>query len=336
MVSSLPDILPLRPFLKELVWGGRRLGELLGKELPPDAPIGEALEVSALEGAESSIAAGPLGGRNLRDLVQEFGEALLGREVVAVNGQEFPLLVKFIDAHEDLSIQVHPDDTYARRAGLNHRGKMEAWYILHSTNGRVVYGMRNKVDREELVNALQGGKADDVLRTWDVHRGDVIFVPPGTIHAIGGGVVLYEIQQASDLTFRLHDYDRLGLNGRPRELQTDQALEVAVLEPPRSGPTNWRQLPGADDGGALVVECEHFALRLHCLSAGEQYHDSVDYFQTMTVIQGEARLAGKSTSHTLQIGASALIPAGRSVMVEQQENSELEYLVGSPNFGHKR
>ena len=175
--------MPLQPYLREMVWGGRRLEGLLGKRLPPDRLIGETWEVSGYPGQESIVASGPLAGRGLGDLLREFGADLVGDDTWQRWGKTFPLLIKFIDAHADLSIQVHPDDDYVRSNGLGRFGKSEAWFVLHSEGGRMALGLTEGVDRGEFSRAIAAGRALDVVEFQDVAPGDVIFVPPGTVHA---------------------------------------------------------------------------------------------------------------------------------------------------------
>ncbi|MFH1464002.1 MAG: type I phosphomannose isomerase catalytic subunit, partial [Pseudomonadota bacterium] len=209
MAAALPDVLPLKPYLREMVWGGRRLAELYGKPLPPGRPIGESFEVSALPERDSTVASGPLEGRALGCLVAEYGEALVGRTTVERYGPDFPLLIKLIDAAQDLSVQVHPDDAYVRARKLGSFGKMEAWYVVHSDGGRVALGLKDGVDRAELAQAIRAGAVEGVVQFHAVAPGDVVSLPPGTVHALCRGVMVYEVQQSSDLTFRLYDYGRL-------------------------------------------------------------------------------------------------------------------------------
>ena len=317
MPASLPDILPLEPHLRPTVWGGRRLGERFGKDLPPGAPVGESLEVSALPGAESVVRSGPLAGRGLAGLAEEFGEALVGAPVRARYGDEFPLLIKLIDAAEDLSIQVHPDDGYARREGLGAFGKTEAWYVLDS--GGIVLGLRAGVDRRRLEQALAAGRAEEAVRYRPVEAADVVVLPAGTVHALGRGTMVYEVQQASDLTFRLYDYDRPGLDGRPRELHLEQALEVIDFEAEAPEP---RPAPKPGPDGELLVASGAFRLTL--FGDGERLLGS-EVFAAVTVVAGAAWLGEVH----LAAGDSALVPAARQVDLRPAGPS-LRYLLAEP------
>lgn len=205
-------------------WGGSALRDVFHKEIP-DQVTGESLEISVLPGLESRAA----DGRTLTQILREGGEAVRGTQV----GEEFPLLLKFISARERLSVQVHPDDAYARVHEGGKLGKTEAWVILDCEPGaQLVYGIREGVTRKALEEACaQGGKAVEAcLRYVDVHPGDVFYIPAGTVHAIGGGILILEIQQSSDVTYRFWDWGRLNKAGNPRELHVKKGLDVTDVE----------------------------------------------------------------------------------------------------------
>lgn len=300
-----------------MVWGGHRLGERFGKDLPPDTPVGESFEVSALPGAESVVRSGPLAGWGLSDLTEGFGEALLGAPVRERHGPGFPLLIKLIDAADDLSVQVHPGDGYARREGLGPRGKTEAWYVL--APGELALGLREGVDRRRLERALDTGRPEEAVRYCHVQAADVVLLPAGTVHALGRGTMVYEVQQASDLTFRLYDYGRPGLDGRPRELHLEQAMEVIDFEAPASEP---RPAPAPGPEGEVLVEADSFRLTL--FGEGNRLLGS-EVFAAVTVVAGEARLGDVP----LAAGDSALVPADRRVPLRPAGPS-LRCLVAEP------
>ncbi|HOF89518.1 MAG TPA: class I mannose-6-phosphate isomerase, partial [Armatimonadota bacterium] len=220
---------PLRftPIYKEKVWGGRRLETLLGRALPPDQPIGEAWEVSDHPHGRSVVANGPDAGTPLDALIARHGAALLGARVAAEDGARFPLLVKYLDAEKPLSVQVHPDDAYAaEHAG--ELGKTEMWYVLHAEpDACLIAGLRAGVTREAFADALAHGDPAALLHRLPVSAGDTLFIPAGRIHAILPGLLLLEIQQNSDTTYRLYDWGRVGLDGTPRALHADEAMAVA-------------------------------------------------------------------------------------------------------------
>jgi len=209
------------PIYMERVWGGRRLEKLFGKELPPEVPIGETWEISDRPGAISEITNGPLAGRDLRWLMENHASDLLG-DVPNINGR-FPLLVKLIDAAEDLSIQVHPPDAVAGQLG--GEPKTEAWYIAHADPGARIYaGLKGDITRETFEATLRGGTLAECVHCLDVKTGDALFLPSGRLHALGGGTVVIEVQQNSDTTYRVFDWNRTGLDGKPRKLHIKQAL----------------------------------------------------------------------------------------------------------------
>jgi mannose-6-phosphate isomerase len=317
--QPLPDILPLQPFLRTTVWGGRRLRECFGKDLPAGTPIGESFEVSAISGSESVVRSGPLAGRGLGALVAEHGATLVGAPVQERYGADFPLLIKLIDAADDLSIQVHPDDDYARREQLGSFGKTEAWYVLDSQDARLALGLADGVDRPRLAAALAGGRAEEVVRYQSVRPDDVVFLPAGTVHALCRGVMVYEVQQSSDLTFRLYDYGRLGLDGAPRELHIDRSLEVIDFDAPVPMP---RGAPAPGTAGEVLVQADEFRLTLY---GAEPRQLGSRAFLALTIIAGSARLHDVE----LAVGDTALIPAGRQVALQPSDPS-LRLLVAEP------
>jgi mannose-6-phosphate isomerase len=333
MNSRLPDILPLSPYFREMVWGGRRLSQLFSKNLPAGLGIGESFELSSYAGRESRIAAGPLAGMGLGELVRDFGADLLGADVVRRYGGSMPLLIKLLDACQDLSVQVHPDDSYALAKGLPDAGKMEAWLVLHSDGGRVAYGLVDGVGRADFVAAIEAGRVEEVIRFFPVERGDLVFSPPGTVHALCAGVVIYEVQQSSDLTFRIHDYDRLGLDGKKRELHIDQALDVIDFDAGLPAPQHWSALPGANATGVELVDCEHFRFSYHC--GDEAEHSAAGSFAALTIVGGAAKLRAERSECALGTGETALVPAGRTVCIERSGEEPLEYVISAASSVEK-
>ncbi len=246
--------------LHETIWGGRRLERDGWKQLPPgEVLVGEAWETEASNLIENGIYAG----KTLGSVVQEMGTSLLGKRAVQLYGQRFPLLAKFIDANAQLSVQVHPNDTYATEHEGGKLGKTEFWYILGTEPGAtIVYGFKEKTSHAQVEQAIQNVTLDALLHQEKVQAGDVIFVPAGTVHAIGSGILLYELQEYSDVTYRMYDYGRLTAEGKPRELHVERSLDVASYDVA----THVKKTPIQLAGGQgyeerCLVACRYFVTR---------------------------------------------------------------------------
>ncbi|MXX71115.1 MAG: mannose-6-phosphate isomerase [Gemmatimonadetes bacterium] len=317
MPASTPALsapLTFAPRLKDYLWGGRELERLFGRELP-DGVIAESWEVSGHPAGVSVVDRGPLAGRDLPGLVAEFGTRLVGRrgEAAAARG-EFPLLVKLLDASHALSVQVHPDDDYAAANGLGEPGKTEMWYIVHAEPGaRIIHGLTPATDRAALRHAVAEGRMQDCLNRVRVRPGDSILVPAGTVHGILSGVVLVEIQQCSDTTFRIHDWDRLAADGRPRELHAERALDAIHFGrtvPVPEAPT----LAGSEDGvrREVIAHCDHFVVERLFLEAGARFTHELDRetFEIWGVLSGRATVEpADAPSLALDRARFALLPA---------------------------
>ena len=215
-----------RPVLKETLWGGETLKQRFGKKAKAGTKIGESWEICGLPGSGSVVANGFLKGNTLEEIAEVYMDELMGEAVYSKFGTEFPLLIKFIDAADKLSIQVHPDD---RLASERHHawGKTEMWYVLDAKPGAVIHtGFRRKTTKEEYLEYLSGKKLAELVNETPVNAGDVFFIPAGMVHAIGAGVLLAEIQQTSDVTYRIYDWDRVDASGKPREMHTALALDA--------------------------------------------------------------------------------------------------------------
>lgn len=301
--------LKLRASLHETIWGGRRLATLAGKSLPPDALIGESWETAN----DAVVETPPFADHTLADLVATYGAALVGERAIAVYGRRFPLLTKFIDAQQWLSVQVHPNDAYAAAHEGGKLGKTEAWYILHAEPGaQIVYGFTRAVSRDEARVAIAATQLESLLNTVEVHAGDVVFVPAGTVHAIGAGVALYELQEYSDVTYRLYDYGRLQANGQPRELHVERALDVLRSEPAAQVFTH--PAPAVELGGGAVartlVACPYFVeseLRLDGELVGATTGASC---HILTLLSGSCEVVGAvGEPIRLSHGETAVLPA---------------------------
>jgi mannose-6-phosphate isomerase len=334
MAQALPAILPMRPYLREMVWGGQRLGLVYGKPLPAGKRIGESFEVSAWPGRESVVAAGPLAGWGMDRVLAEYRDQVMDRSLWERCSGAFPLLVKLLDAHQDLSIQVHPGDQYAREKGLGWWGKTEAWFVLQSAEGRVACGLRAGVGPEALRLALEAGRPQEVVEFHAVQSGDVVSIPAGTVHALGAGMVVYEVQQSSDATYRLYDHGRPGLDGKPRELHLEQSLEVALFGAGAPRPTSWRSLPDAQVDRAVLVENQYFTLTYYRPDRQSPRigHAADDSFLALTLLHGQAEIRGGADSFGLAPGDTVVVPANRECVLVPRSEAGLEYLIAAvPN-----
>ena len=270
MVVSLYP-LRLKASLHETIWGGRRLEVDGWKQLPPShATIGEAWETEI----NTIVQNGPHAGRSLGEVTDTWGPALLGKQALTVYGPRFPLLAKFIDAHAELSVQVHPEDDYAAKHEGGKLGKTEFWYILAAEpQAKIVYGFKTPTDQSQVEQAIQNVTLQELLHEETVQAGDVIFVPAGTVHAIGSGVLLYELQEYSDITYRMYDYGRISASGKPRELHIARSLDVARYSPPSQVKIKPVSLPtpyGIED--RCLVACRYFLTREMQLKEHTEFH----------------------------------------------------------------
>jgi mannose-6-phosphate isomerase len=284
--------LTFHPIYKERIWGGRRLQDLLGRQLPPGL-IGESWDVAAHSNGTSVVAEGPLAGRSLTELVNDYGEDLAG-------GARFPLLLKLIDAAQDLSVQVHPDDAYVKNYTNELWGKSEMWYIVHSEPGAwIVWGLRSGVTKKEFARAVkQGGTAIlDCLNKVRVKAGELYPISAGLVHALGAGIVVAEIQQNSDTTFRVYDWDRLDDSGQSRELHVEQALDTIDFS------------PEVLDPAYQLSRCrEHF--QMNVLENPQGYAvNSHTGFQILTSFGAHADIMWAGGTTRLAPGQSCLLPA---------------------------
>ena len=244
-----------RPLLMTKVWGGERIAPFKGIDTK-ESSIGESWELSAVEGSESVVSEGPFAGRTLTDLMRQHGAEIVGERIHAAAGEEFPILVKFIDARQDLSIQVHPDDALASRIRPGMKGKTEMWYVVGASgDAHLLSGLKHDMTPDEYEDRIKENTITDALCDYPVSAGDVFFLPAGRIHAIGAGTFVAEIQQTSDITYRIYDYNRPGLDGKPRELHTVQAKEAIDYKAVPNYRTEYSERPDED---IPLVSCPYF------------------------------------------------------------------------------
>jgi len=301
------NLYPLRfePLLRRYIWGGRRLETLLGKSLPLGEDYAESWELVDHQHGQSIVQFGALKGLSLHELCQRFGEELLGS---GNSSKGFPLLFKFIDAQQDLSLQVHPNDQAAAILDPPDRGKTEAWVVLHADPGsRLFAGLQTGFDRPRLESALSEGNLEQCLNCFYPQPGDCFLVQAGLVHAIGAGLVIAEIQQASDTTFRLHDWNRVGADGQPRPLHVQQALEVIDFA---AEPIVQQESIGDDQVNheARLLECDKFVLD-RCRFKGQKIMGGDQKFHILVVLHGQAVLDSDPSGTPLERGQVCLIPA---------------------------
>ena len=295
--------LTFRPLFKSMLWGGRRLPGLLGEPAPHPDPVGEAWLLSDVDGSESVAAAGPHAGRTLRQLAAAFPRDLFGDRPPA-DGR-FPLLLKLIDACQPLSVQVHPCDVRARLAGPDQRGKTEAWVVLdRRPDSRIFAGFREGVTAGDFRQAVATGTAADCLHAFTPDPGDCVFLPAGIVHAIGAGLLIFEVQQTSDITYRLFDWNRVDARtGRPRDLHLDQGLACSDFA---AGP----QHATRPDGSARqeLAACDHFTLHRHI---GDRPFGvgAAGACRAVVCVAGGGELVWAGGREPLAVGRVLLLPA---------------------------
>lgn len=299
----------LNPAGKDYLWGGSRLKTEYGKDLPMD-PLAETWECSAHPDGSSQIASGLYRGRPLLDVLKDHPE-WMGSKVTESTG--FPVLVKLIDAKQDLSVQVHPDDAFARQVEADN-GKTEMWYVLEADPGaRLACGFSHEVTKQQVRNAIEEGNLTRYLNHTPVHRGDVFFIPPGTVHAIGGGLLIAEIQQSSNITYRVYDYDRVGKDGKKRELHIEKALEVMDLRAGRDlkqKPRHVSYYPGCSR--EILCRCQYFETERIEVNLGFAFSVRETSFQVLLCTEGEAGISTDTMLRPLRFhrGECIFLPAG--------------------------
>jgi len=251
--------LKFKPIFKEKIWGGKKLAEVLNKATGARDNIGESWEISAVSEHISEVSNGFLAGNNLQELTEIYMGDLVGEKIYDRYGIEFPLLIKFIDASDDLSIQVHPDDALAKQRHQAY-GKTEMWYVLDADKGaKLISGFNKEINREEYLQHLQADKLPEILNYEEVATGDVFFIPAGRVHAIGKGILLAEIQQTSDITYRIYDFNRKDASGKLRELHTDLAVDAIDYTYYKNYRTSYNQKVNKTTN---LVECDYFTTNL--------------------------------------------------------------------------
>ncbi|WP_435009959.1 type I phosphomannose isomerase catalytic subunit [Tundrisphaera lichenicola] len=302
------DLHPLRfePILKRLIWGGRKLGHVLGKPIGEGSDYAESWEISDHRLDVSRVAEGPLSGTLLRDIVRGRGEDLFGPGVGP--REQFPLLIKFIDARQDLSVQVHPDDDLGLRLA-NDNGKTETWVVIDAEPGSKIYaGLKAGTTRDDMARAIESGTVESLLHSFPARPGDCILIPAGTVHAIGAGVVLAEVQQMSDATFRLHDWGRVGVDGNPRQLHLAEALESIDFEAGPVAPMTTTPEPIPGGHREQLARSAFFDLNRLILDGPTTIGDP-SRFTIVICLGGSARVQSGEISVSLELGQTVLLPA---------------------------
>ncbi len=293
------------PELHNRVWGGRNLKSVLNKQLPPDVPIGESWEIHD----KNKVINGLLKDKTLAELIREFPKEIAGTKF---EGGDFPLLVKFLDAREWLSVQVHPDDLLAQDLEGQPRGKTECWYILDAEPDAVImYGFSEQITGDDFRKAIEQNKLKEKLHYINVKKGDFVFVPAKTVHAIGPGIVLYELQQTSDTTYRLYDWDRMGLDGKPRELHLEKGLLCSNFDDIRPNlPQEYPTKQLENHSITLLTENKYFTLnKIFNISRRLSFTKGKSVPHILTVIDNSIMVSGDFETIYISQGESCIIPA---------------------------
>lgn len=300
--------LKMKPEYKEIIWGGTKLKERYGKEIPFEKTA-ESWEIAAHPNGVSTVSEGPLMGKTLPELMAEKGEALLGKRVSG--SEKFPLLVKFLDAADRLSLQVHPEDAYAAEHENGELGKTEMWVVLDAAPGaKLIYGVKEGVNRESFGEAMAKGTAEELVNFVSVETGDVFYIPAGTLHAIDKGLLIAEIQQNSDTTYRVFDWNRVGADGKPRELHTEKALDVINFTAPKGKEkVEGLTIKEGTNTRTILAAGRYFATEKWVVSDTWQQEVDPGRFEILLITEGEGQVSADGETVSFKAGDSFLIPA---------------------------
>lgn len=301
-----------KPRIKERIWGGHAILERKGKSasrLAKDKLYGESWDLSSVKGDISVVANGMLKGNNLEEIIEVYMGELVGEQNFERFGLEFPLLIKYLDCNDKLSVQVHPDDALAEERH-NSFGKTEAWYIAECKEGAAIYlGFKDlNITREEYVAAVQESRLEEMLNRVEVKKGDVFFIPAGTVHALGAGIEVVEVQQTSDVTYRIYDWDRVDASGKGRELHT--ALAVDAIDFEADAELLHKKYDLQKGGVSKVIECPYFTMAIHDVDSSKLLDRSMlDSFIVYICLSGSATIAIEGGKEELAAGELVLVPA---------------------------
>lgn len=300
------EIYPLQfePIFKERIWGGEKLKTVLNKPIRSNI-TGESWEISNVAGDVSVVSNGYFAGKSLNDLINSYPEAFLGKKVFERFGNEFPLLFKYLDAREDLSIQVHPNDALANERH-NSFGKTEMWYVLQAdANSNLIVGFKEDSNAKEYIENLENKTLLNILDQVEVKQGDVFFLETGTVHAIGAGLVIAEIQQTSDITYRLYDFDRVDASGNQRELHIDLALDAINYKKINTFKEYEKQINHSNN----MVNCPYFTTNFIPLDGRIDVNKNGDSFTVYMCTEGTVDIGYNQNSFNYKKGDTILIPA---------------------------
>ena len=296
--------LQFEPILKDRIWGGTKLKSYLNKPIHSNI-TGESWEISTVENDVSIISNGIFKGKSLIELINLHPEEILGTKVYKNFGKQFPLLFKYLDAREDLSIQLHPNDALAKTRH-NSFGKTEMWYVMQADdNARLIVGFKEKSNKEKYFKSIEDKKLLSILDTKKVAKGDVFFLETGTIHAIGAGIVIAEIQQTSDITYRIYDFDRVDASGNTRELHNDLALE-AINYNVVNAEKKYKKI---DNYVNEVINCQYFTTNYIPLTDVLKFELNKESFKVLMCVEGSFELKLNEEVYKYTVGDTILIPA---------------------------
>lgn len=296
--------LKFEPITQYRIWGGNRLNAAVASELRIEK-LGEIWSISGVDGNISKIENGELKGRNLKEIISEYKERLVGKKVWEKFETDFPVLIKFIDAADRLSVQVHPDDRQAKELH-NSFGKSEMWYIMDADrDSELIIGFKEGVGKEDYKKHLEDETLEEILNRIKVQKGDAVYIPAGRVHAIGAGVVLAEIQQTSDVTYRIYDYNRIDKNGQKRELHTDLALSAIDFEPIGEIKTNYKKV---ENQFSPLIESVYFETKIFSGNKEISFRNN-DQMRIYICTSGSAEFISDRNSTVLNPYQSLLLPA---------------------------